>query len=150
MNEISELLNFIIERFQADSLVNTITMQSNYDLDSQKENLYLLVNINYKEADVQTDTIIAYFEITILQQREVQPVATDSKLMFDTNLIDNLNETMAVGNKFVKYLNLKNNLLNAELDSITRFTTIKERPANNVDGYKFSCGISIPNKTSAC
>lgn len=150
MNEISELINFIIAKFKADTLVNTITMLSDYDLDSQKENIYPLVNINFKETDPSADSIVGYFDITIVQQREAQPIATDSKLMFDTNLIDNLNETHAIGNKFLKSLEMKNNPLNIELDSRTRFVTIKDKAPNSLDGYKFSCGISIPNKTSAC
>lgn len=150
MNEISELLKFVIGRFQANDLVNTVTMQSDYDLDTQKTNIYTLVNINFKEAESLIDVVIGYFEITILQQRNVEAANTDSKLMFNTNMIDNLNETFSVGNKFVKYLELQNNKENVEIVSLSRFTTIKNRPANCTDGYKFSISLSIPNKTGSC
>ncbi len=150
MNEVSELLNFIIDWFKDHPLVNTITLLSDYDLDTQKENIYPLVNINYKESDPLESEVIGYFEITIVQQREKSGKVEDSKLQFDTNLIDNLNETHAIGNKFVQYLTLQNNSKNVELKSRTRFTTIKERPSNSLDGYKFTAGISIPNKTSGC
>lgn len=150
MNEISLLLNFIIERFKADSLVNTIQLGSDFEVDIQKENIYPLVAINYVETDPEEDSVIGYFDIQALQQRDVEPSVTDNKLLIDTNFIDNMNETHAICNKFIQYLLKKNNPLNVEIVSKSRVKAIKERPSNSLDGHKFSIALSIPNKTTGC
>lgn len=150
MNEVSKTINFVIERFNLDSLVHTITMSEDYDLDSSKENIYPLVNLNYKESDPRIDVVVSYFDIVVMQQRNIEPVKTDAKLMFDTNMIDNLNETHSIANKFIQYLELQNNSLNVEIDSRSRLVAFKDKAPNGCDGYRFSIALSIPNKTSGC
>ncbi len=150
MNEISILLNYIVDWFKADELVGTVVLAADFEIDSQKENIYPIVAINFRESDPLADTIVGYFDITVLQQRNVSPDKQDSKLMFDSNMIDNWNETHAICNKFIRNLEFQNNEQNIELVSRTRLTTIKNRPTNGLDGYKFNCGISIPNKTESC
>lgn len=150
MNEMSTLINFLIERFQLDSLVHTVTMQSKHEIDTQKENIYGLVNIDFKEAEPLPDVVVGYFDISIFQQRNTTTKPTDSKLQFDTNMIDNLNETFAIGNKFIQYFEHQNNEHNIEIVSKSRFRVVKNRPANDLDGYEFSIAFSAPNKTNGC
>lgn len=150
MNEVSTLLNFVIDWFRNNELVNTVVLAADFEIDSQKENIYPIVAVNFKESDPQTDVITCYFDITVLQQRNTESGVVDSKLMFDSNMIDNWNETHSIANQFIQYLEKQNNTENIELVSRTRFTTIKNRPTNGLDGYKFNCGISIPNRVSSC
>jgi hypothetical protein len=47
MNELSLIFKFIIEKFQENNLVNTITFVPTKLIDNNKENIYTLVNIDY-------------------------------------------------------------------------------------------------------
>lgn len=68
MNELSKLTNFLISQFEADDLVNTITMVQTKHIDNNKENIYQLVNIEYLQSEVLEDAIIARYLITAVQQ----------------------------------------------------------------------------------
>lgn len=149
MNEVSLIIEYIINKFKEDSLVNTITMQSDYEFDAEKENIYCIVNLRLKEVDQQPDYIEAFFEITVAQKREEAPDVLDSKLQLDSNMIDNLNETFAVGNKFLQTFKLYNSF-RIELGSQSRFKPFLKRPPKSLDGYKFDVSLTIPNKVSGC
>ena len=74
-------------------------------LDNNKENIYCLVNIDYLESETREDVIIATYLITVVQQRDIRPKKTDSKLRLDTNLVGRLGEnksSAATGVRFRK------------------------------------------------
>lgn len=150
MNELSILLSFIIDTFKSNSLVNTVSMVSNYEIDTNKENIYMLVNFDLTETEVLSDVVLCYFDITAVQQRDITNTAEDSKLLIDSNFIDNLNETHSVLQRFINYLEQQNNIYNIELASKTRLKPIKNKPLNGLDGFRFSCSLSIPNKGASC
>lgn len=150
MNEISILINFLVNHFANNELVNTVTLNEPYELDTNKTNIYMLVNINLKETEVTPDTVIGYFDIEALQQRDISNKVEDSKLMENSNFIDNLNETHSVLQRFINVLENQNNSFNIELESKTRLSAVKNRPSNGLDGFKFQCSISIPNKGKSC
>lgn len=150
MNEVSKTINYCVNWFANDKLVNTVTMTSDYEFDTHKDNIYILVNINYLRSSIRDNRVISYFDITAVQQRNVEPIPTDSKLAFDTNLIDNLNETHTVLNKLIRNLQLQNNAYNIEIDSLSDLEVLKDKAPNRVDGYKMNIALSIPNETSGC
>lgn len=156
MNEVSKIQDFAIERFQLDDLVNTITLVKTVDLegdnniDKNKENVYPLVNVDLQFSDPTDDFVILKYEIYILAQRDIRPVKTDSKLQLDTNLVDSLNETHSIGNRFLSYLRRQNNpdvielLESSDLGRVSEFGDNKD-----LDGWSFTCSISIFNKGDA-
>lgn len=148
MNEISKLINFVIYRFSNDVLVNTISIVKTFELDANKENIYPLVNIHLKDIDVLDAVKVASFEITILQQRDIKPIKTDSKLLLNTNLIDNINETSAIASNFINYLSRFNNDLNVEINDQTTLSVLQNFGGNGLDGVQFTIDLSIHN--SAC
>lgn len=148
MNEISKLNDFIIGRFELNPLVNTISIVPTFDMDANKENLYPLVNIDLRETDIQTDVFIVSYKITILQQRDVKPIKTNSKLLNDTNFIDNINETTSIAADFINYLRWKHNELVVEIQNLSTLDILKKFGQNGLDGVQFDIDLSIYNKGS--
>jgi len=148
MNELSILNNFVIGRFNQDTLVNTITIVPTLDVDGNKENIFPLVNVDFIENDIQTDAFVATYKITILQQREVKPIKTNSKLLNDSNYLDNMNETNSIAAKFINYLRWKNNDLNIEIQNLSTLRPLKNWGKGGCDGVQFDIDLSIYNRGS--
>jgi hypothetical protein len=145
-NEITLINDFVIGLFESDPLVNTISIVPTLDVDSNKENVYPLVNADMTETDIQTDAIIVSYTITVLQQRDVKPVKTNSKLLTDSNYLDNLNETHSIASRFINYLRWKNNNLVVEVQTIGLVRFLKNWGRNGCDGVQFDIDLSIHNK----
>ena len=149
MNEISTLYNFVIELFKANKLVNTISILDTELMDLNKENIYPLVNIDLTNTEVLNDVIIGKFTITIVQARDIYPTVTDSKLLSNTNYIDNINETHFIATKFINYITRQNNDFNIELDNLADITILKEW-RTVLDGVQFDIDLIIPNLGQSC
>jgi len=147
MNELFLLTNFLVEKFKENVLVNTVTMVDTKHLDNNKENIYPLVNIDYLESETLPDAIIARYLITVVQQRDIRPQKTDSKLQLDTNLIDNLGETSAVITRFLNQMrsnNFENNI------QLFENSVSKKYEKNSLDGHQITIDLSIANLGSGC
>jgi hypothetical protein len=119
-------------------------------MDLNKENIYPLVNVDMTDADVQDDAIIFEFIITALEQREIKSQKTDSKLLSDSNYLDNINETLSIAQKFVNKLRRLNNDENIEIDALSTMDFLKEFRGAGLDGVQFTINLSIPNEDTAC
>ena len=150
MNELSKLTNFLIEQFEADNLVNTITMVPTKHIDNNKENIYQLVNIDYLQSEVLEDAIVARYLITAVQQRDIKPKKLDSKLRLDINLIDNWNETHSVIQRFLNQFKSNHFEDNIDLESATATTVLQDWNKNGLDGHQITIELSIPNLGSGC
>ena len=150
MNEISLINNFIIELFQSEVLVNTISIVPTIDIDRNKENIYPLVNVDMLTSRVLLDAIVVSFNITVLQQRNRNTKKFDSKLLNDINYIDNMNETHTICTRFINVLQHQNNSLNIEIDTITELKALRESGKGILDGWEFQIDLSIRNMGSSC
>ena len=150
MNELSLINSFVIGQFQDNNLVNTISIVPTLEMDFNKENIYPLVNIDMKQTDIQDQAIIVSFTITIIQQRDVKPIKTDSKLLSNENYIDNLNETHSIAQRFINVLNRQNNTDNIEIQSLSTLRALKNYGTSGCDGFQFDIDLSIPNYGSSC
>jgi hypothetical protein len=147
MNELYLLTNFLVEKFNENDLVNTITLVETKHLDNNKENIYCLVNIDYLESETREDVIIATYLITVVQQRDIRPQKTDSKLQLDTNLIDNLGETSSVITKFLNQMRSNNFANNIQL---FQNSTSQKYHKNSLDGHQITIELAIENLGSGC
>ena len=147
MNEIFFLTNFLVDNFQENDLVNTVTLVETKHLDNNKENIYCLVNIDYLENETREDVIIATYLITVVQQRDIRPQKTDSKLQLDTNLIDNLGETSAVITRFLNQMRSNKFIHNIQLFSNS---ASKRYHKNSLDGHQITIELSMENSGSGC
>ena len=148
MNELTLLNNFVIDRFDNNPLVNTISIVPTFDLDFNKENIYPLVNIDMTDIDIQTDAFVVTYKITILQQRDIKPIKTNSKLLNDSNYLDNMNETNSIAADFINYLRWKNNDLVVEIQNLSTLTPLENYKGNGLDGVQFDIDLSIYNRGS--
>jgi len=98
-----------------------------------------------------TDQVVIYsFKITIVQQRDTLPQKTDSKLLLDSNYLDNINETHSIAQRFINVLTLQNNDLNIEVDSISELKILKKWKGGKLDGVQFEIDLSIRNIGTSC
>ena len=150
MNEISLLNNFVIDFFNNHELVNTISIVPTLEIDFNKENIYPLVNLDLKQTEITNDVIILSYTITIIQQRDIKPIKIDSKLLSNTNFIDNINETHSIAQRFINVLNRQNNPDNIEIQEYSTLRILKEWGMSACDGVQFDIDLSIPNIGSSC
>lgn len=149
MNELSKVKRYIIDRFDADPLVNTITTLSEELIDTNKETIYPVVNIDYLDSDILEDTVLFSFKITALDQNDVYTKTTDSKLLEDTNQNDILNETFNICQSFINSFRQYNDD-NIEMSSKSPIQTIMNERLNGLSGHEFDIVLSIPNEGSIC
>ena len=149
MAEISKVYQFLIDEFTANDLVHTITTVDTKHIDKNIENIYPLVNIDFLDTEIEEQLVICNFTISILQQRDTRPVNYSDKMIGQTNLIDNLNETHSIATRFIKVLDNNNNTSNIELVSLSKLD-IKKAGRNSLDGFEFELSLSIPNEGLSC
>lgn len=150
MNEIQKCRDYVIGKFNSDPLVNTITALPSALVDTNKETIYPVVNIDYKGSPTGPEDVVLFScQIKALDQLDVYVENTDSKLKTDTNELDVMNETFNIcqtfKNSFRKY-----NDDNIELFSMSDITKITDPHLNGLSGHEFNLVISIPNEGSAC
>ena len=149
MNEVSVVWNFLINLFNADSIVNTISIVPTLEMDLNKENIYTLVNIDLRESNVSYDNVELSYRITIIQQVDIVPRTTDNKLLTNVNVIDCLNETHAIAERFINKLQKQNNDLNIEISSFSGLTRYRTG-MQGVEGWQFEITLFTENLGSSC
>jgi hypothetical protein len=150
MNETSLIYNWVIAKFQDNELVNTISIVQTSEIDINKENIYPLVNVDLIDVETQPDALIYNFIITVIQQRDIKHIKIDSKLLTNTNYIDNINETVSISNRFINVVEKQNNDSNIELVSVSTQRILKEWGKGICDGVRFNINLSIPNIGPSC
>jgi hypothetical protein len=150
MNETSTINKFIVDQFDANALVNTISRVKTGLIDLNKENIYPLVNVDMLSFNTEDDVLSYNFRITIVQQRDIQPRKTDSKLLDDTNYLDNMNETSSIAQRFINVLTRQNNDENIEIVSQSDADFLDNWRGSGLDGVQFTIELAIPNKDTSC
>lgn len=149
MNELQKVRNHIISKLDSDALVNTITTLSDELIDTNKETIYPVVNIDYLDSDVLDDILLFSFKIIVLDQNDVYVKSTDSKLLEDTNQSDILNETFNICQSFINSFRQYNSD-SIEIQSKSTIGTIMNERLNGLSGHEFDIVLSIPNEGSVC
>ena len=149
MNELQLLNDFIIAEFDKNPIVNTITTLPSFEVDLNKETVFQLVNINLIDTNVDYNIVTANYEVIIVQQRNVAPKVTDSKLMNDSNLMDNINECHYTASKFINVLE-RTYSKNIDLAELGTIKILKDWSRNNLDGVRFNMSLSTPNLGRTC
>lgn len=144
---LNKVYNYIIARFQADDMVNTITFNDTFVVDTQKENIYPIVAINLQSISEDTaQSLNLYtFRIYCLQKRDVQRIMTPSKLMEDTNLIDNLAETENILQRFNNYISRLEIEENINVYEKSQLTPLYNYAGSGLDGFNITITLSYPN-----
>lgn len=149
MNELQKVRDYIIGKFDSDPLVNTITTLSDELIDTNKETIYPVVNIDYVDSEINEDVLLFTYKITVLDQNDIYVKTTDSKLLQDTNQLDILNETFNICQSFINSFRQYNSD-NIELDSKSTVNTIMNERLNGLSGHNFEIVVTIPNEGIVC
>jgi len=145
-NQASKLLKFIVERFDSNDLVNTIVFKDDDVIDVEKENVYPLVSAQLLSSPAPLQDLREFrFGFEILNQRDDTKTATPSKLMSDTNYIDNIGICDSIANDFIQDILKTHNVLDINIieDSISEFIPVRKDERNCLDGVKFECTFSM-------
>jgi len=145
-NKASILLNFIVETFSANPLVNTIVFKDDDVLDVEKENVYPLVSIQLLESPAPFEDHREFtLGIEILNQRDDRKNETPSKLMSDTNYIDNIGICDSIANNFIMEIIKTHNDFDINIidDGVSNFEPVRKDERNCLDGVKFEVTFSI-------
>ena len=142
---ISIINNYIIERFQADELVNTISLSALSLIDTKKENIYPLVSLEFLGKDPADELHLYTYTISILAQRNNTRKMKPSKLMEDENWVDNLNECDSIAVNFINYIRRMEIDLPINIESVSDMTPLSGYGGANLDGFEFEITFSLPN-----
>lgn len=145
-NKVSQLLTHVVNVYDAMPLVNTIVFKDDDVLDVEKENIYPLVSIQLLPSPAPFDEHREFsLRFEILNQRDDMKIATPSKLMSDTNYIDNIGICDSIANNFVMEVLKTHNNLNINIidDGISEFEPIRKDERNMLDGVRFEVTFSM-------
>lgn len=145
-NQLSVLLNFVVGVFDADPLVNTIAFTDVDVIDVEKENIYPLVTLKLLPSPGPDQNFRAYaLSVEVLNQRDDTKTPTPSKLLTDTNYVDNVGICDSIANNFImEILKTHNDFdINIIEDTITDFIPVKKGERNALDGITFESAFTI-------
>lgn len=145
-NKFNILTNHIVSIFEANALVNTISLRDDDVFDVEKENIYPLVSIRLISSPAPLQDLREFrYSFEILNQRDDTKTPTPSKLLTDTNYIDNVGVCDSIGNDFIlEVLKTHNDFdINIVEDSISDFEPIQKDERNCLDGIRFECTFSL-------
>jgi len=146
--QINSVLDYTVSVFNAMPLVNTIILKDDDVIDVEKENIYPLVSINLQPSPAPDYYFRKYnLEIGIYNQRDDRKIATPSKLLTDTNYVDNIAICDTIANNFVMELMKSHNEFNILLNDgdVSDFEFIRKEERNRLDGVKFRISLLIKN-----
>lgn len=139
-NQLSSLLILVVDTFEAMPLVNTVVFKDDNVVDVEKENVYPLVSISLLSSPAPETNQRQYrLAFEVFNQRDDRKIPTPSKLMSDTNYIDNIGICDSIANNFIlDFLKTHNDIDAGIVDgSISDFETVRKDERNCLDGIKF-------------
>lgn len=136
----STLLNFIIGIFSEMPLVNTIVFKDDDVIDVEKENIYPLVSLSIISSPPPYQDRREYrIHFEIFNQRDDKKKVIPSKLMTDSNYIDNVGITDSIANNFIMEVMKNHNEFDIDIveNGVSEFEPAKKDERNMLDGVKF-------------
>ena len=149
MNHYTEILSYIKQLADSDPLVNTVSQGEADKKLFDKVTMFPLVHIyvggftygeNYK-------SLVWEVIIGALKQRENTNEQTSDNFYFNTNEVDNFNETSAIINRLVSRLAADLNKKKIKVITSGGSDKLDEMYGEDKDGYVVSLSIEVPNDT---
>lgn len=147
MTELSTVSIFLIDKFKSQPLVNTITFEKTNEVDVNKNNIYPLVNIDIVDSDPIGNILTFNYNITILQQRDIDNEINNDKILDKDNMIDNLNECYAIATRCINNIDHNENDYDIEISRRSNISLLKDYTTQKLDGVRFNLSLSIKNNT---
>lgn len=140
-NQLSNLLTLVVDTLEAMPLVNTVVFKDDNVVDVEKENVYPLVSISLLSSPAPEMNQREYrLAFEIFNQRDDRKIATPSKLLLDTNYIDNIGICDSIANNFVLEFLKSHNVFDIGIvdDGVSEFDPVEKDERNSLDGIKFT------------
>jgi hypothetical protein len=149
---LSNIYDFIINHFDAEPIVNTITCDNNDEIASNKQTIYPLVNIELLSApiDLESNLLAFQFNISAMSERDFDKKTKSTKLIGKDNKIDNLNEMYYLLRKFIDKTARSNNINGIDLSEADEIVLIDGATSTVLDGFKCDITLTIPNTIAIC
>lgn len=148
MNELYTVTKFIVDRTKESPLVNTVSFDKTSEIDTSKENIYPLVNIDLVDSDPISNTLVFNYIITVLQQRDYDNELNNNKELNRSNLIDNLNECYSIITRTINSIENNYNDEDIEIKRKSNITVLKAFGRQDLDGIRMTLSLEIENKTA--
>lgn len=145
-NQFSKVTAFIVDIFDQMELVNTISLKDTDVIDVENKNNYPIVSIRHISSPRPQQNLREFsFKIEVLNQRDDTKTPTPSKLLTDTNYIDNVNICDSIANNFIMQILKHHNDFNIDIveSSISDFEPIQKLERNCLDGISFEATFLI-------
>jgi hypothetical protein len=149
MTPTAKIHDFLINYFQSDDIVKTVTLAKTIEIDCNQNNIYQLVNLDLTGSNISEQAVTFSFVITALQQRDKPSVTYDSKLLTDTNYLSNMNETHFVLNRFLNVL-MKQENSEIHLLNSSELKPLRDFSRQDLDGWQVTITFQLPNNVASC
>lgn len=149
---LSNVYNFLINHFENEPLINTISCVKEDEIGANKQTIYPLINIELIEIPTFLESNFVYFSfrISALSDRDFDKKVKQTKLIGGDNKIDNFNEMHYVLQKFINKVSKSNNPDSIDVSSIGSIEPLDGITTTVLDGFSFEITLSIPNTVSIC
>lgn len=146
MNHLAQLYQYIKTLSEQDDMVNKVLKGNLSEVDLNKINIPILVNININSGNFTNgNTVVFNVELACLAQRDINKEINTDDFWGQDNEVDNLNETHAILNRiWLKMLK----------DFEKNFITASENPTLQaiildttklMDGWLLTFDVEMPN-----
>lgn len=150
MTTFYDLLDNINTQLKADSIVNTVTEGSIFDVDLEKQSIFPLSHIIVNQATKETN--VWRFNLTVLSMDIVDKNNDYSDaLAGNDNVHDILNTQLAVLGRLIDYINNNTGPSNKYvIDGEPTLEPFTERFENYLAGWAMTFDVIMPNLMSKC
>lgn len=146
MNQYTELLYYLKQLADEDTLVNTVTKGDFELLDLDKANIFPLVHISINASEFTNGQTVKFsLQIGAFDIRDVNKEIRTDKFWEQDNEVDNHNETLAILNRMwlKMYTDFEQNNITASENPMLEIQTFVR--ANTLDGWIMSFEVEMPN-----
>lgn len=149
---LSNVYKFILDYFEADVIVNTISTVKYDEIGSFKQTIYPLVNVELLPYPTELESNVLFFKfgITSVAERDFDKTVKNTKIIGKDNKIDNLNAMNYVLQRFITKTLKQNNPFNISISEVSDTTNIENDFTSGLDGFTCEITFSIPNTIPIC
>ena len=146
MNHYTQLIRYIKQLAEADTLVSTVTKGDFTKLDLELQNIYPLVHINIFDSGFTNGTTVTFgVQVGCFDIRDINKEVITDKFWEQDNEVDNHNETHAILNRMwlKMYTDFEeNNITASENPTLDK---VEGEYSNILDGWILNFTIEMPN-----
>lgn len=143
-NVILEGLNLLAGHLENDERIKTIFSANEDEIDFNKRDLYPMANIRINSNDFDTSDVT--FEVTVIDQRDINKRAITNKFNGNDNRWDNWSLTYDVLRSIINKLERLQNGNNISFVNSSNPVLIDNAFANGLDGYSVLITLNFPNR----